>query len=298
MYKGTIFNIQRFSTHDGPGIRTVVFMKGCPLNCSWCHNPESKSTKPEIFFKEDLCIGCGTCRVCQKGCHSFDDGHNYARENCISCGNCAENCPTKALECCGEEMTAEQILEAVLRDKAFYHQSGGGITLSGGEPLLQYDLTLELLQLCKEQGLHTAIETCGFTHQDLTMLHKYTDLWLYDVKVLPEEDHIRHTGVSNRQILANLQNLDQMGARIILRCPIIPGVNLNDAHFEELAKLANTLKNLQQIHLEPYHPLGLSKAQQLGKTQAFQDPDFLSAEVLNPYAVFLRKSTAAEIIIA
>lgn len=297
MYKGTIFNIQRFSTQDGPGIRTVVFMKGCPLNCSWCHNPESKSTQPEIFFKEDLCIGCGACRLCQKGCHNFEDGHNYARENCISCGSCAGNCPTKALECCGEEMTAEQILQAVLRDKAFYEQSGGGITLSGGEPLLQYDLTLELLRLCKEEGLHTAIETCGFTHQDLTKLHKYTDLWLYDVKVLPEEDHIRHTGVSNRQILANLETLSQLGAQIILRCPIIPSVNLRKEHFAELANLSNKLSGVQAIHLEPYHPLGISKSRQLGKEQAFTSEEFLVPDRLEAYAEYLRKNTDAEILI-
>lgn len=297
MYKGTIFNIQRFSTQDGPGIRTVVFMKGCPLNCSWCHNPESKSTKPEIFFKQDLCIDCGACRVCEKGCHSFDPGHNYARLNCSSCGSCTENCPTKALECCGEEMTSEQILQAVLRDKAFYEQSGGGITLSGGEPLLQYDLTLELLRLCKEEGLHTAIETCGFTHQDLSELHKVTDLWLYDVKVLPEEDHIRHTGVSNRQILANLETLSQLGAKIILRCPIIPDVNLCKEHFAQLADLANKLPGVQAIHLEPYHPLGISKSRQLGKEQTFTSEEFLVPDRLEAYAEYLRKKTDTEILI-
>ena len=214
MYKkGKIFNIQRFSTSDGPGIRTVVFFMGCPLDCAWCHNPESKTGGEE-------------------------------------------------------EKTAEEIIDIVLRDMPFYEESGGGLTLSGGEPLMQFDFALSLLKLAKERGVHTAIETCGFTSRDLSKLVPYTDLWLYDIKLFPAEEHVRHTGVTNKHIFENLYLLDCMGANIVLRCPIIPNINMTEEHFDSLGQLANSLKGVTAIHLEPYHPLGISKAQKLGKVQA------------------------------
>ena len=299
MYKkGTIFNIQRFSTSDGPGIRTVVFLKGCPLNCTWCHNPESKQTGKEIFFKLVQCIGCGSCaRVCPKNCHTFEKGHRYDRELCMQCGKCADNCFSKALELCGQEKNAAEIIRTVMRDEKFYSQSGGGLTLSGGEPLLQYDFSLELLTLAKDNGIHTVVETCGFTERDLTPMHKVTDLWLYDVKLFCDEMHRQYTGVSNGKILKNLYFLDSLGANIILRCPIIPNVNLNRTDFADLVQLANDLKNVKEIHLEPYHPLGISKAEQLGKMQIYQENTFLEREKLMPFVDILQASVKAPVVI-
>ena len=297
--KGKIFNIQRFSTSDGPGIRTVVFMKGCPLNCAWCHNPESKSTATELFYKGELCIACGSCsNVCAVNGHTLTDGvHLFDREKCVRCGKCVEGCYSNALEICGEERTAEEVIDIVLHDKPFYEESGGGITLSGGEPLIQYDFTLSLLKLAKQHGLHTAIETSGFSNRDLTILNDFVDLWLYDIKVFPEEEHIKYTGVSNKVIFDNLYQLDRIGARIILRCPIIPDVNMTPQHFTAIADLANTLDNVTAIHLEPYHPLGLSKAEQLGKGQPYQNNKFLEPSVLEPFADMLREKTKKEVVV-
>ena len=193
--------------------------------------------------------------------------------------------------------TVEEIIEQVLRDRPFYDESGGGVTLSGGEPLLQYDFALALLQQAKRHGLHTAIETSGFSAKDLQELNACTDLWLYDVKLLSEEAHLQYTGVSNRQILENLRQLDAMGANIILRCPVIPDVNLTQAHFEGLAALANSLQNVAAIHLETYHPLGISKSQQLNKKQAYNAEAFLEPSAVEPFAALLRAKTDIEVCI-
>lgn len=297
--KGTIFNIQRFSTSDGPGIRTVVFMKGCPLNCAWCHNPESKSVIAELFYKSELCIACGACaNVCSANAHTLADGmHDFDRKKCMHCGKCAQVCYSNALEICGEERTAEDIIETVLQDKLFYEESGGGITLSGGEPLLQFDFTLSLLKLAKKNNLHTVVETSGFSGRDLTILNNFVDLWLYDIKVFPEEEHIKNTGVSNKIIFDNLYQLDNVGAKIVLRCPIIPNINMTKKHFDNLANLANTLNNTIAIHLESYHPLGLSKAGQLGKSETYLNEKFLEPSSLEPFADILRRKTKKEVVI-
>lgn len=296
---GTVFNMQRFSTSDGPGIRTVVFLKGCPLNCAWCHNPESKRTATEILYKPELCIGCGAChRVCAHAQHTFADGaHRFERSDCVACTACVDACCANALERCGEQKTVDEVIRTVCKDEVFYRESGGGMTLSGGEPLLQFDFSLALLRAAKEHGLHTAIETCGYTQQDIAALHPYTDLWLYDIKVFPEEEHIQYTGVSNQRIFENLQRLNDLGANIILRCPIIPDVNLHTAHFEALAALATKLDRVFEIHLEPYHPLGMSKAKQLDRPQAYQNDTFLDAAALTPFVEHLRERTATAVVV-
>ncbi len=291
--RGRILNIQRFSTSDGPGIRTVVFLKGCPLNCIWCHNPESKSCETEIFYQQDSCIGCGGCmEACRSGCHRFVQGqHLFEREGCSRCMACVDVCPSNALRACGEEKSAEDVIATVMRDRQFYDNSGGGCTFSGGEPLFQYAFMLDLLKLAKSNHLHTAIETSGFTSKDLTPLHEYTDLWLYDIKLIAEAAHIQYTGVSNQKILENWRWLDRMGAKIILRCPMIPGVNVSNDHFQGLALLANQLSHVVGIHLEAYHPLGVSKAQQLGKRYEYQNHCFLEKSSLEHFAAELEANT-------
>lgn len=296
---GKIFNIQHFSTSDGPGIRTVVFLKGCPLSCAWCHNPESKSCETEIFYQQDSCIGCGGCiEGCRSGCHIFEKGkHIFKREKCVNCMECVNKCPTSALKACGEEKSAEEVMATVMRDKQFYDCSGGGLTVSGGEPLFQYDFTLALLKLAKKYNLHTAVETSGFTNIDMSLLQEYVDLWLYDIKLFPEQEHIKYTGVSNKKILEKLILLDRMGAKIILRCPIIPNVNFSKEHFQGLAMLANKLNNIVSIHLEAYHPLGISKAQQLGKISEYQNNCFLEKTSLENFAAELKAGTNKAVII-
>ena len=290
---GTIFNIQRFSTSDGPGIRTVVFLKGCPLDCAWCHNPESKTVLPGLFFKEESCIGCRACEaVCKNHLHRFTEKeHLFERENCTRCGACAAACPTEALTVCGEQKQADEIIDTVLRDRMFYEESGGGMTLSGGEPLAQFDFSLELLKRAKEKGLHTAVETCGYSKRDLAPMCEAVDLWLFDIKLLDEEKHRAYTGVSNGLILENLRLLDSLGAKTVLRCPVIPDVNFYEDHFSRIAALAKSLQHVTAIHLEPYHPLGISKAEQLGIHQAYENREFLNAAELSGIAEKLREQT-------
>ncbi len=299
MRDGIVFDVQRFCWQDGPGIRTVVFLKGCPLNCAWCHNPESKSPLPELFYDAQRCVRCRRCALaCPQGCHRFEeDAHIFLRERCTHCFSCAAECPTQALAICGKPMTVDAVLQAVLKDRSFYEQSGGGVTLSGGEPLLQYAFSLELLQRFKAEHISTAVETCGYTDRPLEALNAYCDHWLFDVKLLDEEEHIRHTGRSNRSILRNLLRLDELGAHIILRCPIIPGVNLNERHFRELAALSARLQNQCEIQLEPYHPLGIEKSIRLGKKPPDHRETFLSEAELSPFLKILKQGTSAPITI-
>ena len=294
---GNIFNIQRFSTSDGPGIRTTVFLKGCPLSCIWCHNPESLSSQPEIFFNSSKCINCRICeKICKHNQHSFNaNNHIFLRDNCKKCMGCVLECPANAIEICGKEVTANEVIAEVLKDKEFYLQSGGGITLSGGEPLFQYDFSLEILKKAKESGIHTAIETSGYSNRDLCEINNYVDLWLYDIKLFSEEEHIKYVGVSNKKIQKNLFYLDSLGAKIILRCPIIPDINLEENHFNEIANLTKNLQNVVAIHFEPYHPLGIDKRERLGKSQKYQNKDFLSTDELLPYINRLRDMIDIEI---
>lgn len=279
---GKIFDIQRFCTNDGPGIRTVVFFKGCSLSCAWCHNPESKQTENEILYNEKSCIQCTLCEAeCTEHQHSFDSaGHIFSRDNCNLCMKCVDACPSGALKACGEEKSADDIVEATLRDRQFYEQSGGGVTLSGGEPLMQFEFALELLKKLKKNGIHTAVETSGYCTRDLSEINEYVDLWLYDIKLFPEAEHVKYTGKSNEIILKNLYLLDSLGAKIILRCPIIPDINMNESHFFSIAELAQGLKNVVAINLEPYHPLGIEKAAQLGKRQEYNNERFVNNDDL------------------
>lgn len=263
---GIIFNIQKFCTSDGPGIRTTVFLKGCPLSCIWCHNPESKNLVPQLMYQSNLCVGCGKCvSLCPRGCHTIrEEGHQLDRKFCVGCGRCI-NVTCKALSLSGYERTAEEVMTEVLKDKPFYDNSGGGITVSGGEPLFQYDFTTEILKLAKQNGLHTCMETCGYADSEkLKKLLPLVDLFLFDIKETDSEKHKKFTGVRNEKILENLKMIDQNGAKTVLRCPIISSCNDTPEHFAGIAALANSMQNLQGIDIEPYHSLGESKYTQLG----------------------------------
>lgn len=294
MIKGTIFNIQRFSINDGPGIRSTVFYKGCPLNCLWCHNPESKSKDLEILFDVKKCLGCMRCaELCPSGCHSLCDNlHVFDRSACRLCGKCTEVCYADALEMVGYQRSVSQILEEVLKDKVFYDCSGGGITLSGGEPMYQFQFTYELLTECKKHGLHTCMETCGYAGKEaFRKIAGLVDIFLFDYKETDSQRHKAFTGVANEQILENLRLLDDFGCKIILRCPIIPTLNDTREHLEAIAATANSLKNILQIDVEPYHPLGAGKAKNLGKAYPLMDLTFPSNETVDGWIAQIAAKT-------
>ena len=293
-YTGTVFNIQKFCINDGPGIRTTVFLKGCMLDCKWCHNPESKQRAPQILLHADKCIGCGECaKVCRRGLHSFADGaHLFERTACIGCGECAEVC-VGALELCGYERNVDEVMAEVIKDAAFYKNSGGGMTLSGGEPFMQHEFALELLKSAKERGLHTCIETCGYV--DSKILEKfipYVDMFLWDIKETDDERHKQYTGVSNAKILSNLALLNEKGASVVLRCPLIPGYNLRDEHLYAIGELAESLDCVVRVDVEPYHPLGASKSQALGIDYPLGDMGFVEdSEVARIISLICSKTT-------
>ncbi len=294
MSEATIFNIQKFCVNDGPGIRTTVFFKGCPLSCVWCHNPESKKAVPEVFYNESKCIKCGKCMArCEEGAHSFTpECHNYDREKCIACGKCCDYCPTEALEVAGYKISVEETLKEVLKDKVFYDNSGGGLTVSGGEPMMQFEFVLELLKRAKEEGLHVCMETCGFADADkYRQISEYVDIFLFDYKITDPADHKKYTGVSNDKILSNLFMLDEMEKNTVLRCPIIPTINDNDEHLLAIAETANKLKNVLEVNIEPYHPLGSGKSEMLGKDYALKDLSFPEEETVKGWIAKVQENT-------
>jgi len=265
-----ISDIKRFAVHDGPGIRTTVFFKGCPLNCVWCHNPESISLHPQTAYYREKCISCGICaEVCPEKAHIFTaEGHIFDRSRCRACGICEETCFGQSLKHYGKEMTVEELLDILLEDKAFYDQSGGGITLSGGECLVQPAVCTELLKQCKEKGLHTAVDTCGFVPQNIfERILPYTDLFLYDLKAIDEEIHIQCTGRSNQLILENLRYLVQKHCRIEIRIPYVPG--WNDKQLPSIISFLRELDPLPDVKLLPYHPFSDSKHDALGSQNNF-----------------------------
>jgi len=269
-----VFDIERFALHDGPGIRTVVFLKGCPLHCRWCHNPESQEAFSDLLFSPEKCVGCGWCfRSCPNGCHTVENGvHRFHRETCTHCGKCTEKCHAGALEKIGRNMSVDEVMEEVLKDRIFYETSGGGLTLSGGEPLMHPVFSRQLLEAAKRARIHTCVETSGFAEFSvLTEWIPLVDLWLWDYKA-PEAKHAALTGVPRNLIMENLRLLDSAGARITLRCPLVPGRNDSPDDLRELAKTAASIQHLEQIDLEPYHALGENKKPRLGRDDLFPVP--------------------------
>jgi pyruvate formate lyase activating enzyme len=262
MESGCVFNIQRYSVQDGPGIRATVFLKGCPLECWWCHNPESQSPRPELIVLEGRCIRCGECvKVCPARKDVEPD--EYA---CRGCGACVEACPTTARRMVGRAMTVGEVVKEVLKDRVFYEESGGGVTFSGGEPLVQARFLFGLLDACRAEGLRTAVDTCGYApREDLLACAARTDLFLYDLKVMDEAQHREYTGVSNALILENLEALARARARIWLRVPLIPGLNDAPEQLDALAKYAASVPGVEQVNLLPHHETGIEKSRRLGK---------------------------------
>lgn len=276
--KAYIINIQRLSVHDGPGLRTTVFLKGCPLRCSWCHNPESQAFENEILFRRDKCTACGACvKACPNGCHEIQgDKHIFHREKCDACLACVDACPNAAVSPAAKEYTVDQVLQIALRDKLFYGKEGG-ITISGGEPMSQIGFTEALCQKVKQAGLHICMETSGYCPTGyFDRVLPFVDIFLYDIKALPSMHKVL-TGGDSDLILKNLAYLRQKGAQVVLRCPIIPGCNDNDAHYAFIADLAKKY-GIEKIDIEPYHAYGLGKYDQLGRTPLYTNEKDLSKE--------------------
>lgn len=267
---GRVFDIQRYSIHDGPGIRTVVFLKGCPLRCLWCANPESQRFEPEITYQMSNCAGCRQCEsVCpQRGCHLEASGLRIDRSRCLGCGACANACIFHALKLEGASMRVSDVLEAVKKDMPFYKKSGGGVTLSGGEAFAQPEFTLSLLSELRAARIHTAVETSGFTSYN--MLQKAdVDLFLFDLKHIDDRQHRKFTGVSNQKILDNLERLICDGRQVIVRMPMIPDVNMTPDTLHATGAYLHRI-GAADVHLLPYHRLGLSKYQLLGREYAME----------------------------
>ncbi|MFO8010667.1 MAG: glycyl-radical enzyme activating protein [Dehalococcoidia bacterium] len=271
--RGLVLRIQRFTVHDGPGIRDTVFLKGCPLSCQWCSTPESQKPHPEIMTYDHKCIGCGKCaEVCPVNAITLDPekGRLIEREKCDNCLKCSEVCPTGAISIAGTHMTVDEVFSEVIRDEPFYRNSGGGVTLSGGEPLAQPKFSRELFRTLKENGIHTALDTCGFAKWDvMESVLEFTDLVLFDIKNMDTSQHIVSTGQNNAMILENARK-SASTVRTWLRIPLIPGFNDSEEHIRQLAEFGYEI-GVEQISLLPYHEWGTPSYERLGREYPLQD---------------------------
>lgn len=265
MTSGTIFNIQKYSIHDGPGIRTTVFFKGCPLKCWWCHNPESQNTNHEIMFFEERCTVCGKCiKKCPQNAIKINNNFpEIDKFKCTLCEKCVDFCPNNAREHVGRNITSNELIKEIVKDEVFYEQSGGGVTFSGGEPLMQVDFLDDILKRCKDRGIHTAVDTSGYAPwKSFERIASKVDLFLYDIKIMDNEKHKKYIGAENDIILKNIENLSNMGCNIYLRMPIIKEINDDNYHIEKTIKLLSII-NVEQVNLLPYHKIGMDKYRRL-----------------------------------
>jgi pyruvate formate lyase activating enzyme len=281
MQRGLVFNIQRYSVNDGPGIRTTVFLKGCPLCCAWCHNPEGIARRPELAVLQSRCAACGECR---KACPFAEalggEGVLPTRnERCDLCGQCVEACPTGARQMVGREMSEADVMAEVRKDRIFFEESGGGVTFSGGEPLAQAAFVIALLGRCREAGIRTAVDTCGFgCTEHLLAIAGLADLLLYDLKLMDDARHREQCGATNRPILANLLALAGAPAPVWIRVPIVPGINDDEENLSSMARWVSTLPFVRQVNLLPYHKTGFSKHERMGHTYRLEDVEPPSPE--------------------
>ncbi len=290
---GRIFDIQRFSIHDGPGIRTTVFFKGCPLRCLWCGNPESIPPEPSLSYLPEKCIACGVCldRCPEEALNVDAEGKAIIdRKLCTGCGKCADVCDPKALQMVGRDMTVAEVLDVVLRDEAYYAESGGGITLSGGEPLMQGEFAFHLLGEAKAEGLHCCVETSGMVEWPvIERLVPVVDLWLYDYKETDPRLHQEFTGFWNSEILANLRRLHGAGEKIVLRCPMIPGHNARTEHLDGIVALTRELPDLEGVELLAYYDLWRAKLKRFGlETSLPESVKPPSRETVESWTEYLR----------
>jgi pyruvate formate lyase activating enzyme len=299
--KGIIFNTQKYSIYDGPGVRTIIFIKGCPLKCKWCSNPEGISQNFDIMYVDDRCTKCGKCvSFCGKGIHNIKkvhDGtivHKIDREiKCDGCKLCQFNCPSEAVRIAGEEKTVEEIINIIEQDSLFYITSGGGVTLSGGEVASQPEFALEILKACKSRGINTAIETCGQASWEIYKeLNKYVDLFLYDLKHIDPDEHKNLVGVNNYKILTNMAKLFSIGANITVRMPMVKGLNDQEWALKAAMKFINKIsegKNLKGVEILPYHKLGVNKYQQLDKEYSIKEDLTYSQSELEKIEDFVKE---------
>ena len=295
---GTIFDIKRFAVHDGPGIRTTVFFKGCPLRCHWCHNTESMKIGRQIVFFENKCIGCFECvKRCPEGCIEFTpEGREYDRDKCTLCGTCVEYCYAEATVMEGKIVSVEEVIEEVKKDMPFYENSDGGVTLSGGEPTMQSDFCLAVLRESKKEGMHTTLDTCGQVKwETLEKILEYVDLVLFDIKKMDPQKHEELTGLSNETILSNLKKIDQLGIPIEIRMPMIPGLNDSEENLSAVAQFLSDMKNVKRVKLLPYHRLGEGKYDRLDMEYSLVDIEPPDKERMEQLTEFMKSQIPNEI---
>ena len=286
---GTIFDIKRFAVHDGPGIRTTVFFKGCPLRCLWCHNPESMRIERQIVFFESKCIGCGECfkRCPNDAVEATPQGRSYYRDKCTLCGTCVQYCYAEATVMQGKIVSVEEVIEEVKKDMPFYENSKGGVTLSGGEPMMQPEFCIAILRESKKAGMHTALDTSGYAKWEVfRRILEYVDLVLYDIKHMDPLKHKEYTGLSNELIFANLMKLDKLNIPIEIRMPMIPGLNDSEDNLSAASQFLSEMKNIKRIKLLPYHRLGEGKYERLDmeyKMKNIEPPDKARMEQLSEF---------------